>query len=74
MDIKQQPLSEILQNRDIFAIFDEEFQRASWLDVTALLSSESTLMDLYTDGIVPAEVLDEITKRIDIKRVESDGN
>ncbi len=67
MDIKQQPLSILLQNRDIFAVFDEEFQRATWLDVTALLSSESTLMDLYTDGTVPAEVLDEIVKKISLK-------
>ncbi len=65
MDIKQQPLSTLLQNRDIFAVFYEEFQRATWLDVTALLSSESTLSDLYNDGTVPAEVLDEIIKRID---------
>ena len=67
MDIKQQPLSILLQNRDIFAVFDEEFQRATWLDVTALLSSESTLTDLYTDGTVPAEVLDEIVKKISLK-------
>ena len=65
MDYKQQPLSELLQNRAIFAIFDEEFQRATWLDVTALLSSESTLLDLYTDGIVSADVLDKIVKRIE---------
>ncbi len=67
MDIKQQPLSILLQNRDIFAVFYEEFQRATWLDVTALLSSESTLMDLYSDGTVPSEVLDEIVKKIEQK-------
>lgn len=71
MDYMQQPLSVLLQNREIFAIFDEEFARATWLDVTALLSSESTLSDLYTDGIVPDGVLDEIVKRIE---VISDGN
>ena len=65
MDFNQQPLSVILQNRDIFAIFDEEFGRATWLDVTALLSSESTLLDLYSDGTVPPAVLDEIVKRIE---------
>ena len=63
-------LSVLLQNRDIFAVFDEEFHKATWLDVTALLSSESTLSDLYTDGIVPAAVLDEIVKRIEVKSDE----
>ena len=71
MDIKQQPLSVLLQDRDIFAVFDEEFGRATWLDVTALLSSESTLLDLYADGTVPAEVLDEIVKRIEEESFEN---
>ncbi len=70
MDIMQQPLSVLLQNRDIFAVFDEEFHKATWLDVTALLSSESTLSDLYTDGIVPTAVLDEIVKRIEVRSDE----
>ena len=64
MDISKEPLSVILQDRDIFSVFDEEFQKATWLDVTALLSSESTLTDLYNDGTVPADVLDEIVNRI----------
>ncbi len=70
MDIMQQPLSVLLQNRDIFAVFDEEFHKATWLDVTALLSSESTMSDLYTDGIVPTAVLDEIVKRIEVRSDE----
>ena len=70
MDFKQQPLSALLQDRDIFAVFDEEFQRATWLDVTALLTSESTLQDLYTDGTVPAEVLDNIVKKIEVRSDE----
>ena len=48
----------------MFAIFDDEFQKATWLDVTALLSSDSTVMDLYADGTVPKEVLDAIDKRM----------
>ena len=64
MDISKEPLSVILQDRDIFSVFDEEFQKATWLDVTALLSSESTLTDLYNDGTVPSDVLDEIVNRI----------
>ena len=70
MDFKQQPLSALLQDRDIFAVFDEEFHRATWLDVTALLSSESTLLDLYADGTVPKSVLDEIVKRIEVRSYE----
>ena len=67
MDYKERPLSELLQDREIFAIFDDEFQKAIWLDVTALLSSESTLQSLYADGTVPKDVLDAIEKRIDLK-------
>ena len=64
MDYRQVPLSELLQDRRIFAIFDEEFHKNTWLDVTALLGSESTLGGLYEDGIVPPEVLDSILKRL----------
>ncbi len=65
MDYKKVPLSELLSDRRIFNIFDEEFRKAKWLDVTALLGSESTLGGLYSDGIVPADVLDSIIKRLD---------
>ena len=58
------PLSALLSDRRVFGIFDEEFHRHTWLDVTALLGSESTLGGLYSDGIVPSEVLDRIVKRL----------
>ena len=65
MDYKTLPLSEVLRDRDIFVIFDEEFQKDTWLDVTALQASESTIEDLRTDGIVPDAVLDRIELRIE---------
>ena len=65
MDYKQIPLSELLSDRRVFGIFDEEFHKATWLDVTALLGSESTLGGLYNDGIVPPEVLDRILSRLE---------
>ena len=64
MNYRDYPLSELLQNRDIFAIFDEEFQKGTWLDVTALLGSDSTIDQLYGDGTVPAETLDRIVARL----------
>ena len=64
MDYRQIPLSELLRDRRIFSIFDEEFRKSTWLDVTALLGSESTLGGLYEDGIVPPEVLDNVIKRL----------
>ena len=64
MDILDRPLAEILADRKIFNIFDEEFRRAGWLDVTALLKSESSLNDLYKDGTVPEAVLDRIKEKI----------
>ena len=64
MNYKDYPLSELLQNREIFAIFDEEFQRGTWLDVTALLGSDSTINQLYGDGTVPVETLDRIVARL----------
>ena len=67
MNYRDYPLSELLQNRDIFAIFDEEFQRGTWLDVTALLQSESSINQLYGDGTVPRETLDKIVARLENK-------
>jgi len=64
MDILDRPLAEILADRKIFNIFDEEFRNAGWLDVTALLKSESTFNDLYKDGTVPEAVLDRIKEKI----------
>ena len=64
MNYRDTPLTELLQDRRIFSIFDEEFRKGTWLDVTALLGSESTLGGLYDDGTVPAEVLDSILKRL----------
>lgn len=65
MDYTKLPLSEILREREIFVIFDEEFQKDTWLDVTALQGSESTIEDLHNDGTVPEEVLERIQKRIE---------
>lgn len=64
MDYTKLPLSEILREREVFVIFDEEFQKETWLNVTALQGSESTIEDLYNDGTVPEEVLKRIEKRI----------
>ncbi len=64
MNYRDTPLTELLQDRRIFSIFDEEFRKGTWLDVTALLGSESTLGGLYDDGTVPPEVLDSILKRL----------
>lgn len=63
-DFTKAPLTELLRDRKIFAVFDQEFSRGRWLDVTALLNSESSITDLYEDGTVPAEVLDRIVERI----------
>lgn len=60
MDLLSIPLSELLADRAIFELFDEEFHNATWLDASALIGSESTLEDLYNDGTVPKEVLDRI--------------
>ena len=64
MDYREYPLSELLQNRKIFAVFDEEFQKGTWLDATALLGSDSTINQLYRDGTVPRDTLDSIVTRL----------
>ena len=71
MDFKDTPLSELLQNREIFAVFDKEFQKTSWLDLTALLRSESSIKDLYADTIVPHEVLDNVVKKLDFLEMKT---
>ena len=61
------PLKKLLSDRQVFAVFDEEFRNGGWLDVTALLDSESSFSDLYRDGTVPTGVLDRIkTRRTDL--------
>lgn len=64
MDYREFPLSELLQNRKIYAVFDEEFQKGTWLDATALIGSECTINQLYRDGTVPRETLDKIVERL----------
>lgn len=64
MDYREFPLSELLQNRKIFSVFDEEFQKGTWLDATALIGSECTINQLYLDGTVPRETLDKIVERL----------
>lgn len=64
-DIKKKPLSEILQNREIFAIFDEEFQKEKWLDVTVLIHSDCTFEEMAADGSIPKEVVSRIDTRLD---------
>ena len=64
MDYREYPLSELLKNRKIFAVFDEEFQKGTWLDAAALLGSEGTINQLYRDGTVPSETLDRIVERL----------
>ncbi len=59
------PLTELLQKRPVFSIFDEEFRHAGWLDVTVLLGSESTIKGLEDDGTVPPEVMSRIRERIE---------
>ena len=64
MDYREYPLSKLLQNRKIYNVFDEEFQKGTWLDTTALLGSDSTINQLYRDGTVPRETLDRIVQRL----------
>ena len=43
LDFEKKPLSELLMNRAVFAVFEEEFSQGTWLDVTALLASDSNI-------------------------------
>lgn len=58
------PLKMLLSDRQVFGVFDEEFRNGGWLDVTALMDSESCFSDLYRDDTVPAKVLDRIKQRL----------
>ncbi len=69
MSYKTVPFSQLLQQREIFAIFDEEFRKGStWLDASAIVHSESSIEDAYKDGTIPSDTLDAIVKRIE-KRI-----
>ena len=64
-DYRKIPLSQLLADRDIFAIFDEEFQKESWLDVTVLVHSEGSIDDMLQDDVIPQRVLLRIIDRLD---------
>ena len=64
MDYSGVALNELLKDRRISELFDDEFHKATWLDASALIGSESTISDLYSDGTVPKAVLDKITERL----------
>lgn len=70
MDFRKIPLSQLLQERQIFAIFDEEFQKSVWLDVSALLGSDCCIDDLYRDETLPKQTLDAIVERLDAFEIE----
>lgn len=65
MELRRLPFSQILQDRKIFTIFDEEFQKGMWLDVAALVGSESSIDDAYKDGTIPEKTLDHIVARLE---------
>lgn len=65
MEFRQIPFSELLQDRAAFDVFHEEFQKGTWLDVAALVGSESTIDDAYKHDTIPADVLDAIMARLE---------
>lgn len=65
MEFRQIPFSELLQDRAAFDVFHEEFQKGTWLDVAALVGSESTIDDAYKHDTIPADVLDAIVTRLE---------
>ena len=68
------PLSRLLKDRRAFAVFDEEF-RGEWLDVTALLSSESDTEGLRRDKTVPDRILNRIEERLsELSEVSSEDD
>lgn len=58
------PLSQLLKQREIFEIFDEEFRNEGWLDITALIGSDSSIKDIEADQTIPKLVLDKIKERL----------
>ena len=65
MDVKGLVLADLLKNRTVYEIFDEEFRRGTWLDASALVGSESSIEDLYNDKTVPSGVLDAVVERLE---------
>ena len=65
MEFRQLPFSKLLQDRATFAVFHQEFQKGTWLDVAALVGSESCIDDAYKEGTIPEDVLDAIVVRLE---------
>ena len=72
MSLRQVPFSQLLQDRSVFGIFDDVFQKGTWLDVSVLLASESCIDDAYRDGSIPKETLDEIVTRLESSEQQPD--
>ncbi len=65
MDFRKTPFMELLKDRNIFSIFDRAFRQGTWLDVTALLGSESCIDDAYRDETIPTDTLDLIVLELE---------
>jgi hypothetical protein len=70
--LRQAQLSTILRDRAIFNIFDQEFQKESWLNLSMLTGSECSIDDCYKDGTVPKTVLDKIVDKLEAFEKESE--
>lgn len=73
MEFRRIPLSSLLQDRRIFAIFDDEFQKSSWLNIAALLGSDCNIDDLYRDKTLPRQTLDAIVERLEAFHTKTDA-
>ena len=63
--LRQLPFSQILRERSIFEIFDQEFQKGTWLEISAIVGSDSSIEDCYRDGTIPDVILDRIVERLE---------
>lgn len=69
MNIYEIPLNKLLKNQKVYQVFYESFRKDPWLDLTALVDSETTINGLYEDGIVPSNVMNSIMD--DLKSIQN---
>ena len=65
VELRKEPLSEILRSEKVYNLFYEEFSKEKWLDATALLQCDCSVDDIIDDGSVPKTVMLRIVDRLD---------
>ena len=64
MEYKNIPIRDLLMDRRVFQIFDSEFSKSKWLNLSALQESESSIADMVADHTIPDDIMKSIEEQL----------